>query len=112
MRIPKAPYIHSWNDYFILSAHFNIQSMTTHGFDFKREVLSKEMVDLAPDSFIPLASKEGYHVFNSKYSDLLYLFDRSSLKVVELEAKVDVSEEAHLNSLVQAYQEHVFSAKA
>lgn len=86
--------------------------MTAHAFDFRREVLTKEMVDLAADSFIPLASKGGYHVFNSKYNDLLYLFDRSTLKVVELESKVDFSEEDHLNSLVQAYQEHAFSAKA
>ena len=85
--------------------------MTSHAFDFKREVLTKEMVDLAADSFIPLASKEGYHVFNSKYNDLLYLFDRSTLKVVELESNVDLLDEQHLNDLVHAYQQHAFETR-
>ena len=79
-----------------------------NAFDFKREVATKEMVDLAADSFIPLASKEGYHVFNSKYNDLIYLFDRSTLKVVELESKVDLSDEQHLSNLVRAYEQHAF----
>ena len=85
--------------------------MTVQNFNFKRELLNKEMVDLGADTFIPLAKKEGYHVFNSKYNDFLYLFDRSTLKVVELESSVDLSEDAHLSSLVQAYQQHTFAVR-
>lgn len=73
----------------------------TSTFNFTREV-----TDMAPDAFIPLVSKGPFFVLKYKYeNDYLYLYDRSTHRIFEVQTTLEISTEEELDQLVQSFHE-------